>query len=64
MNKKPTILVVGGEDPDLHDLREKYDLIFRDTDYLTSPFAQAKEILTSLEGRQLDGVVGFRLSTK
>jgi glutathione synthase/RimK-type ligase-like ATP-grasp enzyme len=59
MKKKPTILVVGKEDPDLCDLREKYDLIFRDTDYLTSPFAQAKEMLTSLEGRQLDGVVGF-----
>src|SRR6266849_454041 len=59
MKKKPTILVVGKEDPSLYDLREKYDLIFRDTDYSTSPFAQAKAMLTSLEDTQLDGVVGF-----
>jgi len=59
MKKKPTILVVGKEDPDLCDLREKYDLIFHTLKYSTSPFVQAKEILTSVEDKQLDGVIGF-----
>src|SRR5260370_19691352 len=59
MKKKPTILVVGNENPDLHNLREKYNLIFRNAAHSKSPFAQAKEMVTSLEGRQLDGVVGF-----
>src|SRR5260370_3323142 len=59
MQKKPTILVIGKEDPDLFHLQEKYNLIIRAVNYSTSPFIQAEEILASVGDTQLDGVVAY-----
>src|SRR5437899_2605519 len=60
MKKKITVLVIGKEDSDYHYLREKYNLMFREENYLVSPFEQMKEILASLEDIHIDGVIGLQ----